>query len=207
MPVVPAGQILAELPFAGICTAGGTGSRPVVPVGLFLASSSAFSCLDLRTPVVPVVAPVVPTGVLYSSINSSLLFSKSWLAHSSYSTSEKTVSKFCLTHSLSLLLLDFISWEIRAREVRLESWELWSVTWALRSSCCRFGLYLLILGSWNPSRLDVLRGCPCWFICEGTPKCLYYPLILSGNIKLTFLVAWGGDLSGQTFVVTSTTGT
>ena len=46
--VVPAGQILAELLFAGICTtggtglspvvpalAGGTGPRPVVPVGLF----------------------------------------------------------------------------------------------------------------------------------------------------------------------------
>ena len=169
---------------------------PVVPVGLFLASFSAFSRLDLGTPVVPVVAPVVPASVLYSSINSSLLFSNRWLAHSSYSTSEKTVSKLCLTYSLSLLLLDFISWEIRAREVRLESWELRSVTWVLRSSSCRFGLYLLLLGSWNPSRLGVLRGCPCWLICEGTPKCLYYPLILSGNIKLTSMVAWGWDLSG-----------
>ena len=118
-PVVPAGQILAELLFCGIfalpvvpvvpALAGGTGSRLVVPVGLFLASSTALSRLDLRTPVVPVVAPVVPVGVLYSSINSSLLFSNRWLAHSSYSTSEKTVSKLWLTHSLSLLLLDFIS--------------------------------------------------------------------------------------------------
>jgi len=121
-PVVPAGQILEELLNAGICTtggtglppvvpalAGGTGSRPVVPVGLFLASSTAFSHLDLRTPVVLVFAPVVPTVVLYSSINSSLRFSNCWLAHSRYSTSEKTVSKLCLTHSLSLLLLDIIS--------------------------------------------------------------------------------------------------
>jgi len=107
--VVPEGQILAELLNAGICTAGGTGLPPVVLVGLFLASSTAFSRLDLRTPVVPVVAPEVPAGVLYSSINSSLLFSNRWLAHSSYSTSEKVVSKLCLTHSLSLLLLYFIS--------------------------------------------------------------------------------------------------
>jgi len=59
--------------------------------------------------VVPVVAPVVPAGVLYSCINSSLLFSNHWLADSSYSTSEKTVSKLFLTHSLSLLLLDCTS--------------------------------------------------------------------------------------------------
>jgi len=110
-PVVPTRQISIELLNAGIETAGGTGlppvvpalavatgSRPVVPVGPFLASSIAFSRLDLRT---PVVAPVLPAGVLYSYIIA-LLFSNRWLAYSRYTTSEKIVSMLCLTHSLSL---------------------------------------------------------------------------------------------------------
>ena len=104
-PVVTTGQIFVELLNTEFelpvvpALAGGIGSRPVVPVNLFLAFSTALSRLHLRT---PVVAPVVPAGVLNSSINSSLLFSNRWFAHSSYSTSEKTFSKLCLTHFLSL---------------------------------------------------------------------------------------------------------
>jgi hypothetical protein len=57
------------------------------------------------------------------------------------------------------------------------------------SGCPIVGLCSLLLGSWNPRRLGVLRGCSCCSTCEGTPKCLYHPCILSGNLRLTFVVA------------------
>jgi len=88
--------------------AGGTGSRPVVPVGLFLASSPAFSHLDLRTPVVPVDAPIVPAGVLYSCINSSLQLTVGLLILAIQHLRKQSLSFVSPTLSPSLLL-DFIS--------------------------------------------------------------------------------------------------
>jgi hypothetical protein len=38
-------------------------------------------------------------------------------------------------------------------------------------------------GSWNPSRLGVLRvarGAP---LVRAPPKCLYHPVLLNGNLK------------------------
>jgi len=72
---------------------GSTDKSPVVPVGLFLANYKDFLPLDLRLPVVPVVAPVVPAVVQELYINSSSLISNHWLFHSFESTSKKTVSK------------------------------------------------------------------------------------------------------------------
>ena len=109
-----------------------------------------------------------------------------------------------MTHLLSLSPFaskpqSLIVW---AREVRLESGSIDLQLEHLVFPTCRLGLCLLLLGSSNPSRLGVLCGCSCWLTCEGTPKCLYYLLILSGYLKLTFVVTWGrrplwSDLSGH----------